>query len=236
MKKFALIWCSDNMLLEYRDYMLGQLSDGTGQWDVLSPADPNFAEQVKDYDGYVISGSEKSVVDDLDAPLTQRLFAFIRDVRATSAAPVVGICFGAQALAAALDCRVGRNESGQFRLGVESLKWLSPSITQQWPEITDDITLVQSHGECVLKLPPDSVLLASSPSAAHEIFLAENRFLAIQGHPESDASWLRKMFMPFHRDAFDQTQWEAIEHESTQPVNREGILALIRRLLKDGHL
>ena len=133
MKKFALIWCSDNMLLEYRDYMLGQLSDDTGQWDVLSPADPNFAEQVKDYDGYVISGSEKSVVDDLDAPLTQRLFAFIRDVRATSAAPVVGICFGAQALAAALDGRVGRNESGQFRLGVESLKWLSPSITRPNP-------------------------------------------------------------------------------------------------------
>lgn len=236
MKKFALIWCSENPLLDYRDYMLGQLSGGTEQWEVLSPADPGFLEQAKGYDGYVISGSEKSVVDDLDAPLIQRLFALIHEVRVATSAPIVGICFGAQALAAALGGRVGRNESGQFRLGVESLKWLAPSTTQQWPEITQDITLVQSHGECVLKMPPDSALLASSPSAVHEIFLAENRFLAIQGHPEADASWLRKMFMPFHRDAFDDTQWEAIEHESRQPVKREGVLALIRRLLKDGHL
>ena len=236
MKKFALIWCSENPLLDYRDYMLGQLSGGTGQWDLLSPIDPDFPEKVRGYGGYVISGSEKSVVDDHDSPLIQRLFAFIREVHTTSAAPIVGICFGAQALAAALGGRVGRNENGQFRLGVESLTWLAPSATQQWPEINQDITLVQSHGECVLKMPADSVLLASSPSTEHEIFLTDKRFLAIQGHPEADASWLRKMFMPFHRDAFDDTQWDVIEHESRQPVKREGILALIRRLLKDGHL
>ena len=236
MKKFALIWCSENPLLDYRDYMLGQLSGGTGQWEVLSPAEPDFLEQAKGFDGYVISGSEKSVVDDRDAPLIQRLFALIQAVRSHSEAPVVGICFGAQALAAALGGRVGRNESGQFRLGVESLTWLAPSTTLQWPEITQDITLVQSHGECVLKMPADSVLLASSASTVHVIFLADNRFLAIQGHPEADASWLRKMFMPFHRDAFNDDEWASIEHESRQPVRREGILALIRRLLKDGHL
>ena len=236
MQKFALIWCSENPLLDYREYMLDQLSGGAGQWDVLLPADPDFSKQAKGYDGYVISGSEKSVVDDLDTPLIRRLFTLINEVRETSATPIVGICFGAQALAAVLGGRVGRNETGQFRLGVEALTWLPSSATLAWPETTEDITLVQSHGECVLKMPADSILLASSPSAIHEVFLAEGRFLAIQGHPEADGSWLRKMFMPFHRDAFDDTQWEAIEEESRQPVKREGILGIIRRLLTEGHL
>ncbi|MAL02469.1 MAG: hypothetical protein CL536_10100, partial [Alcaligenaceae bacterium] len=66
MQKFALVWCSENPMLDYREYMLGQLSGAAGQWDVLLPADADFSEQAKGYDGYVISGSEKSVVDDLD--------------------------------------------------------------------------------------------------------------------------------------------------------------------------
>lgn len=236
MKKFALIWCSENPLLDYQAHMLEEFRSGTEHWDVLSPADDNFLELAKNYDGYVISGSEKSVVDDRNQPFLIRLFALLRHVREASQAPIVGICFGAQAIAVAFGGKVGRNQDGQFRLGVEPLQWLPHNEPGKWPEITTEISLVESHGESVLQMPANSVLLATSPTAPHEVFLLEDRFLAIQGHPEVDGSWLRSTFMPFHKHSFDDTGWSAVERESLLPVKREGILAITQRLLRDGSL
>lgn len=46
------------------------------------------------------------------------------------------------------------------------------------------LRLIQSHGDQVLQLPPDAVLLGHSPTAPHELWALEDRVLAIQGHPE----------------------------------------------------
>ncbi|VTU42784.1 glutamine amidotransferase (plasmid) [Variovorax sp. PBL-H6] len=96
--------------------------------------------------------------------------------------------------------------------------------------------LVQSHGECVAALPPGSVLLASSQTIPHEVFLVQGRILGIQGHPEVDRQFLKDKFMAYHRALFDDEQWAHVEQEASQPLSPDAVIALGRRLLDEGAL
>ncbi len=236
MKKYALVWCSEVAEADYREHLVGEFREGSEVWDILTPADPDLLEKVGDYDGFIISGSEKSVVDDAATDFVSRLLAFLRAVNARSSAPVFGICFGAQAVAAALGGEVGRNPDRKFRLGVESLVWTEHA--ERLSELSKDgpCTIVQSHGECVTRLPPGSTLLAGSATIPHEVFLVGDRFLAVQGHPEIDTELLQAYFMPLHRSLFDDDRWQQVLQEATLPVHRAPLVSLARRLMEQGRL
>ena len=236
MKRFALVWCSAYLGTPFQQMFLDTLRQPGEQWDILSPADPEFELHARGYDGYVLSGSEKSVVDDAQTPFVARLLAWLRRTADESASPVLGICFGAQALATALGGQVGRNPDGRFRLGVEKLDWAPGLDRQRWPELGSDAILVASHGECVHTLPPDATVLASSPTIAHEAFLIGERFLGIQGHPEMSIRDLREGFMPLHRAEFSEERWRKVEQECELTLRREGVVALGQRLLAQGRL
>jgi GMP synthase (glutamine-hydrolysing) len=236
MKKYALVWCSDKAAMDYRERMVDEFRQPDEVWEILTPADPDLVDKAAEYDGFVISGSEKSVVDDGGTPPVARLLSFLQAVEANSDAPVLGICFGAQALAAALGGAVGKNPDRRFRLGVESLDWTAQA--GDLPEVRNapSCTVVQSHGECVTRLPEGSTLLAGSATIPHEVFLVRERFLAVQGHPEIDSTMLRDYFMPLHRRMFDDDDWQQVLRESALAVDRAPLLALARRLLGQGRL
>lgn len=237
MKKIALIWCDPVAEAAGLKESLHQVFRSDGQaWDVLSPEDEDFIERASTYDAYVISGSPRSVVDDAQSTLVRNTLNLIRKLRDTSSVPILGICFGAQSLAEALGGKVGPNPSGQFKLGVDTLKWTADADVTRWPEIAGPAALVQSHGECVLMLPPNSLHLASSAITEHEIFLIEDRFLGVQGHPEINNDLLRKVFMAYHRPLFDDAQWGAVQAQADQPLERDAVIALGRRLLTEGAL
>jgi GMP synthase-like glutamine amidotransferase len=232
MKKIAFICCADggpgSLIETFR-------SEGE-RWDKLMPDVHGFACDARGYDGYVISGSPKSVNDDRATPMVGNVLALIRDVYMNSNAPMLGVCFGAQAIATAFGGRVGLNPGGHFKLGVDELIWAEGMDHARLPERLRPSTLVESHGECVIELPPDSELLASSSTSPHEIFLVSNRFLGVQGHPEVDYTGLRKTFMPWHRKSFDARQWQVVEDESKRPIEPTAVVGLGRRLLADGYL
>lgn len=236
MKKYALVWCSESTKLDYRHDMLNEFRTEGQDWSILSPGDEAFLEQIKHYDGFVISGSEKSVVDDRQQPFVDRLLRGLQWIRAHSSAPIVGICFGAQAIAAAFGGEVGRNPSGRFRLGVESLEWCNTA--RQLPALKDMPTprLVESHGECVKRLPEGSVHLATSPGAVHEIYLLDKRILAVQGHPEVSNRGLTEGFMRVHTQDFSPEAWKTVVEESSIPVERHGVLGLCQQILREGVL
>jgi len=232
MKKIALVCCADggpgSLIETFR-------SEGE-RWDKLMPDVDGFASDARGYDGYIISGSPKSVNDDRATPMVSNVLALIRDVYMNSNAPVLGICFGAQAIATAFGGRVGPNPSGRFKLGVDKLTWAEGMDRARLPEPLRPSALVESHGECVIELPPDSELLASSSTIPHEIFLVSNRFLGVQGHPEVDSTGLQMTFMPWHRKSFDAEHWRVVEDESKRPIEPIAVVELGRRLLADGYL
>lgn len=236
MKKYALVWCSEVAAADYSEHLVGEFREGSEVWDILTPADPDLLAKVGDYDGFIISGSEKSVVDDAGTEFVSRLLAFLRAVEERTSAPIFAICFGAQALAAAMGGEVGKNPDRTFRLGVETLAWTEDA--ERLPELSagDTCTVVQSHGECVTRLPPDSMLLAGSATIPHEVFVVGDRFLAVQGHPEIDGELLRTLFMPLHRSLFDEDRWQQVRQEAELPVHRAPLLSLARRLLVEGRL
>ena len=232
MKKIAVVCCADKL-----PGSLMETFGSEGQhWDKLMPDIDGFGAAARGYDGYVISGSPKSVNDDRATPMVRNVIALIRDVYANSIAPILGICFGSQAIATALGGRVGLNPSGHFKLGVDELIWAGGVDRASSPETLRPSTVIQSHGECVLELPSHSKLLASSSTTQHEIFLVSNRFLGVQGHPEVDNTDLQEIFMPYHRTMFDAERWQVVERESKRPIEPGAVIELGRRLLADGYL
>ncbi|MGD9943960.1 MAG: hypothetical protein AB7L76_14575 [Burkholderiaceae bacterium] len=236
MKKLALIWCSRSASQPLQASLLNVFRSEGQQWETIEPGEDDFVRRRAHYDGYVISGSPRSVIDDADKPFVRNLLDLIRAVDERSSAPMIGVCFGAQALAAALGGSVSRNPDGCFKLGSETLRWLPQPEPSRWPELAGDVVLGQSHGECISRLPPGSELLAESPTAACEIFLVRRRFLGIQGHPELDNALLRQTFLPAHRARFDEQAWQQVERDAAQPLTPQPVAAIGRRLLRDGRL
>lgn len=133
---------------------------------------------VDDCDVYVISGSRFSVFDDED--WIAMAHDFVRELDRCRK-KTVGICFGHQLIANALDGNVIRSEKG-WGVGVHEWRvlhrprWMVPG--------RDEFSLLVSHQDQVTDLPTNATLLASSdfcPIAAYQI---HEHFLAIQGHPE----------------------------------------------------
>jgi GMP synthase (glutamine-hydrolysing) len=129
------------------------------------------------YQGLVLSGGPASVYDD-GAPLpdTKLLEAGI---------PVLGICYGMQAMAYLLGGQVvpaERREYGPAELRVEGAGGLLDGIT---PERGNQITVWMSHGDTVLRPPKGFASLASTTNCPVAAMAdPERRLYAVQFHPE----------------------------------------------------
>lgn len=237
-KKYAVVLCSDipgDETLQER--MVATFSREGERWEVIHPAAEDFLDRAVGCAGYVISGSPMSVVDDAGTLLVRNLFAFLRQQAEPGGAPVIGLCFGSQAIAAALGGEVGRNPSGQFKLGVDRLQWSAAGrALLAASDHGEPTVLVQSHGECVTSLPRQAITLASSATVPHEIFLVAGQFLGIQGHPEVDGPYLQQKFMVYHRSLFDEVQWRQVQDESHHLLHPGAVIALGRHLLDVGRL
>ena len=79
------------------------------RFSIVYVKDNEFPERVRDYDGYVITGSPATVTD--DRPWIRRLLGLIREIDAERI-PLAGVCFGHQAIALALGGEVERAKQG----------------------------------------------------------------------------------------------------------------------------
>lgn len=157
-----------------------------------------------------VSGSGHNVTD--DSEWIARLLAFLRAAAAHERVRLVGICFGCQAIAAALGGSVGTNEGGGFAYGIERL-WPTaayaahPAVLAARKEVGAQLALaddempaaprvLESHGQCVLALPPGATLLASTASAAHELFSVGGNVLCAQFHAEFSPALLEEKVAP----------------------------------------
>ena len=154
----------------------------------VSPVSGDSFPDPEAFDGYMIMGSEFSVND--DSPWIESLMRFIQDVVHRSV-PLVGICFGHQAIAKALG---GTVENGN---------WVVGATRYAWEDGSEPLATIAYHEDQVVIAPPATTLLMNSADCP----IASLRYQSapcwtIQSHPE---------FTPaFARDLFELTRGEPL--------------------------
>jgi len=184
-------------------------NDGQKVVQLLQPLRPDWSFEVvpvKDgvlpaspavFDGYVITGSPASVNDD-SLHWVGPLLAFIRAVHAARL-PLVGLCFGHQAVARALGGQVVRNAAG-WGLGTAPTHW---QTTRPWMQPAQSTTtLMAAHNEQVTRMPEGAVCLGGSDFCPIGSMQIGQHIWTTQFHPEMPLVFMQAL-LGFLADKLD---------------------------------
>ncbi|MEM9049250.1 MAG: type 1 glutamine amidotransferase [Pseudomonadota bacterium] len=148
------------------------------RFETFAVRDGVFPKKPLEFDATIITGSPASVHD--PAPWIARLLDLIRRLHAHRQ-PMLGICFGHQAIALALGGTVGPNP-GPFVLGVAQSEICGQAPWMQPPRKA--LRLYAAHGEQVTQLPPGAETLSRSATCPVGTFRIGRHVLATEYHPE----------------------------------------------------
>ena len=144
-----------------------------------------FPSGAKDFDAYIITGSPASVNDE-SLPWVGQLLTFIRAVDAARQ-PLIGLCFGHQAVARALGGQVARNAAG-WGLGTAPTHW---QAKRPWMQPAQSTTsLMAAHNEQVTRMPEGAECLGGSDFCPIGSMQIGQHIWTTQYHPE-----MPKVFM-----------------------------------------
>jgi GMP synthase-like glutamine amidotransferase len=137
---------------------------------------------LSEWDRLVVMGGPMSIGDTDAHPWLAAEQAFIADAVAAGKS-VVGVCLGAQLIAAALGARVYRNAH-------KEIGWFPVRLTEQaraldfCDGVPAALTAFHWHGD-TFDLPAGALHLAASDACKHQAFLLAGRVLGLQCHLES---------------------------------------------------
>ena len=209
--KVGLLLC-DHVRPEYQatygDYPgMFQAAWPNFDFEVFAVCDGQFPTSVRDCEAYLATGSRYSVYEPID--WIDQAKSLVKEI-AASDLPYLGVCFGHQLLAEALNGKVRKAESGwcvgvhSFELQVES-SWMQPYQT--------NLNLLMMCQDQVQELPPNSQVLASAPNCPVGMFQVGDRMLGVQAHPEFSK-------------AYDQLLMETRVDRMGEDVVQSGIASL----------
>ena len=150
-----------------------------------------FPASLDGFDGLLIGGSPASVND--ENHWIERLSDLIRAAHAAGV-PMMGVCFGHQAIAQALGGEVGPNP-GPFVLGTSETRFTTPAPWMSGD--ADRITLAAAHGEQVTALPPGAEALGESAGCKVAAYRIGTSVFATQDHPEMRPGFLAALVEEF---------------------------------------
>jgi GMP synthase-like glutamine amidotransferase len=183
-----------------------------------------YPEGIDDCDGYVITGSKKSVYDE-DVWITD-LKSYVCELDANKK-PLVGLCFGHQLVADALG---GKTRSAEVGWGVGIHE--SEIVDHRWFMDADSTSfnLIVSHKDQVVTLPAGAERLASSDFCANSMFCVGDHVFAMQGHPEFDRNYSRDL-LNWREEILGPKIFRAGVASLKAPLSREQIARWIIRFL-----
>src|ERR1035441_3331158 len=146
--------------------------------------------QANNCDLLVVLGGPIGVYDQQDYPFLKDEIACIRE-RLAARKPILGICLGAQLMAAALGARVYPGKQGA-EIGWFSLQ-AALATTPEWfaPLLADGLSVFHWHGD-TFDLPAGALHLAKTERYAHQAFSIGDFALGLQFHPEVTAADLER--------------------------------------------
>jgi|SRR5579863_4743310 len=164
-----------------------------------------------DFDVLIVMGGPMSIQDEAEYPWLrvekELIGATIREGK-----KVLGICLGAQLIAAVCGARVYPNPEKE--IGFWPVKWVNGTeeIAFHW------------HGE-TFDLPAGAILLASTEACVNQAFSLGDRVLGIQFHPEVTGDIIREMV--------EQEGWELSETKDAPFV--QGVNQILTEAGKKGN-
>ena len=208
-KRYAIFICGPhlpNSVGDYGDMFIRLLSTKNDNiiFDKFivynSSSLPSFAHIVTYYDGIFLTGSRFDAHS--DDKWCVELRALIRsiyeynlkehaEVDKTKIIKMIGICFGHQLIAHALNGKSGRNNKGIWELGIKKIS-PTPAFSEVFKGFADvkALNVLQVHRDAVLALPTDATLLAYSSKTDVEMYCIDDIILCMQGHPEVNKEYV----------------------------------------------
>jgi GMP synthase-like glutamine amidotransferase len=177
-----------------------------------------------DLDLIIVMGGPMSVNDDASCPWLKTEKQFIRDAIRCDL-PLIGICLGAQLIAASLGARVYPNsekEIGWFE--IESTP--NGGDVYRFPEKT---TVFHWHGE-TFDLPEGAIRLAHSGACANQAFQVGQRVIGLQFHVETTPESLDSIINECRHEL---VEGRYVQTESAMRAVSPSEFANINRLMED---
>ncbi len=165
----------------------------------------------EDFSAVIHSGSSLSIVD--DPSFMDGAIAFVKHAVETGV-PQMGICYGHQLLARATSGFNAVAKCSGIEIGWQEVDFLSP-----WPVpgLVGKKAVWQSHYDCVVKIPPGSVITATNDHTEIQAFVNRTmKLFGTQFHPEFDRKRGNKCFAK-DADLFEQNNIDLKEVLASGP-------------------
>ena len=155
-------------------------------YQVYPVIDDIFPSSAHDHDAYIITGSPASVHDGDD--WIDKLLVLIGEIEA-SRIPMIGACFGHQAIALALGGTVSKNPQGWVvgtaKTHFTRCNWMRPAH--------DALTLFAAHKEQVDRLPSCARSIGRTPGCEIAAFAIGDHVITTEYHPEMPDRFMREL-------------------------------------------
>lgn len=172
------------------DRLAGWLTDAGHTVEVCRPYAGDPLPAARELHALVVLGGRMGAGDDAVAPWLPGVRQLLRDA-VPARVPVLGVCLGAQLLAAACGGRVEVGAEG-VEAGVVDVAWREEAAEDPLTaELPDPFPGPSMHHDAVVSLPPGAVWLGSSRQYPHQVFRVGARAWGVQFHPEASPRTFR---------------------------------------------
>jgi len=186
---------------------------------------------VSRFDLFLLTGSRCSAYENI--PWINSAKDFVRKLD-KEGRKVVGICFGHQLVAEALDGKVEKNPNG-WEVG-----WADFSLTTEAAQVLNadpkkSIDLYYTHQDAVTKIPPGFISLGGNAATAIQGMAKGHQFITFQGHPEFNRevmTTLLKLRESRWSEEFVHHAWESIKKDPNEVLVLERALNYLGLLPK----
>jgi len=187
-----------------------------------------FPGSVDECDGWLCGPSRSSAYDDL--PWRADAESLLREIVRTES-PYVGICFGHQLLAQALDAPVRAAADG-WQVGARDYELVARPAWMDGPD--EPITLIASHQDQVFALPDGADLLARGVDGGCPIagFTIGTRAWTLQPHPEFVPP-LADHLLAGRVDLIGESRVRIARESLARPLDRRRVGGWIARFFSD---
>jgi GMP synthase-like glutamine amidotransferase len=180
-------YCLQHVAFETPGLLTGVIREKGYSLRTIAVYDHEPLPSTADFDGLIIMGGPMSIHDEDMYPWLRAEKALI-EAAIRERKKVLGICLGAQLIAAVSAARVYPNP--QKEIGFWPVRWTEAGkVMQRWG--TEEV-FFHWHGE-TFDLPAGALLLASTTACVNQAFLLGDKVLGVQFHPEVTPEIIRAM-------------------------------------------